>query len=102
MLSNPPAGCELLEQRFVELSRYSVIDVLDNGLGVAEFSVPHSAFKSLSTALGNLAIKQHAQPFTVRDHMQSPALRRLDAGADQAAGRTNRAQYRGAGRGRHA
>ena len=65
MLSNPPAGCELLDQRFVELPRSSIIDVLDNGLGVAEFSVPQSAFKSPSTALGNLAIKQHAQPFGV-------------------------------------
>jgi hypothetical protein len=65
MLSNSSAGCELLEQRFVELSRYSVIDVLDNGLGVAEFSAPQSAFKALSAAPGNLAIKQHAQPFGV-------------------------------------
>src|ERR1700756_472738 len=65
MLGNPSAGCELLEQRFVELSRYSVIDVLDNGLDVAEFSVPQSAFKALSAALGSLAIKQKAQPFGV-------------------------------------
>jgi hypothetical protein len=39
---------------------------------------------------------------TVREHIEPPALCRLDAGAEPAAGRGDRAQYRDAGRDHHA
>ena len=67
MLGDPFAGRELLEQRLVESSRCSVVDVLNGGLGVAELGAAQPAFKAFGIAMGHLAIKQQCEPFSVRE-----------------------------------
>src|SRR3984893_19142487 len=66
MLRNPSAGCELLEQRLVKLSRRSIIDILDCRLAVAQLSAAQAAFESFAVAMGHFTIKQQPQPFGVR------------------------------------
>ena len=46
MLGNPSAGCELLEQRLVELSGRSIADVLDGGVTVAQLGAAQPALEA--------------------------------------------------------
>lgn len=62
MLSNPSAGGELLEHRLVEPPRRSIINILDDGLDVAQPGGAQANVKTPGAAVGDLAVEQHGQP----------------------------------------
>ena len=58
MFGDPAAGGQLLEQRFVELTRDAVVDVLDSSLAVTQPRGTQSDLKAPGVAIGRLAIEQ--------------------------------------------
>src|SRR6478736_4735420 len=67
MLGNPAAGGQLLEQRLVEPSGGTIVDVLDRRLAVAQLRIAQPAFEPLRAAMRRLAIEQQRQPFGRRE-----------------------------------
>ena len=62
-VGDPAAGRQLLEQRFVEFARRSIVDVLNRGLVVTQLGIAQPALEPLRATLCSLAIVQQGQPF---------------------------------------
>src|SRR5215472_16000100 len=82
MLGNPSACRKLLEQRLVELSWRSIVDVLDGRLAVAQHGAAQPTFKAFGVAMGHLAIKQQRQPFNMREGGSLSLVLQFDEGLD--------------------
>ena len=59
-LGNPAAGRQLLEQRLVEPTRRSEVDVLDGGLAVTQAGGAQSGLEALGVAAGRFAVEHSA------------------------------------------
>src|SRR5207247_11189466 len=62
MLGNLAAGGQLLEQRLVEPSGVTIVDVLDRRLAVAQLRIAQPALEQLSAAMRRFALAQQRHP----------------------------------------
>jgi len=81
MLGDPTTGGELLEERFVEVSRRAVVDVLDGRLAVAQPGRPEPALGTLGIAARRLTVEQQRQPLGVAEVLGAVLGRTCGSGA---------------------
>src|SRR5262245_66137571 len=84
MVGDPSVGGELLEQRFVELTRRSVIDVLNTGLAMAQTGGTQAGMQALGTTIGQLTVDKQSKPLGVRQVFGHVLLLQLDEGIGHA------------------